>query len=219
MRKDDNSDASLQKLGITLILILFVVGGSNFITSSFPQNILVSEETIIEINDNVLAFQNVGVEGANITINGKQQTANNYDTIAMGGRESVILTGKQTVFGEDSYFDGLLTVPTKIRHIALLEQASISVPDNASRILIEFKNEQLELNYKFNDVYEVVTGESKYNVQISDNRFTYITDSNNEGLFKVWHKGDDIIISLVGFYGTEQFQVSVLEVRTIEVWL
>jgi len=212
----EDSVTSLQKIIITFLLIIFVIGGSNFITSSFPQNILISQDTIIELNDNILAFQDIGINGANITINAEQHQANNYDTIAMGGRESVILTGKQTVVGEQTLFNGLLSIPTKINHIALFEQSSLSIPDNSKRIKIEFRDEVLEIEYKCDNIYEVKSGQSLYDIVITDNKFTYITDSNNEALFKVWHKDNEIVVILVGYYGKEEFTITVLEEKIVE---
>ena len=183
--------------------------GGNFITSSFPQTILVNQETIIEFNDNLLSFQDIDSSGANITINGRQTSANSNDVIALGGRQSVILTGNQVTSNGHSFFEGLLTIPTRLNHVILFEQSQVSIPDTAKQLSIKFMDEEIILVAKGSDVFSVQTGENAYDIQISD--ITYITDTNNKGLFKVWHRDNNYIISLVGYYGEEPLIVSVLE--------
>ena len=183
--------------------------GGNFITSSFPQTILVNQETIIEFNDNLLSFQDIDSSDANITINGRQTSANSNDVIALGGRQSVVLTGNQITSNGNTFFEGLLTIPTRLNHVILFEQSQVLIPDTARQISIKFLNEEIMLIDKGNDVFSVQTGENAYDIQLSD--ITYITDTNNEGLFKVWHRDNNYIISLVGYYGEETLIVSVLE--------
>ena len=208
-RNQEESSSTLTKLLFTFLILSFVFLGGNFITSSFPQTILVNQETIIEFNDNLLSFQDIDSSGANITINGLQTSANSNDVIALGGRQSVILTGNQVTSNGNSFFEGLLTIPTKLNHIILFEQSQVSIPDTAKQLSIKFMDEEIILVAKGSDVFSVQTGENSYDIQISD--ITYITDTNNKGLFKVWHRDDNYIISLVGYYGEEPLIVSVLE--------
>ena len=208
-RNQEESSSTLTKLLFTFLILSFVFLGGNFITSSFPQTILVNQETIIEFNDNLLSFQDIDSSGANITINGLQTSANSNDVIALGGRQSVILTGNQVTSNENTFFEGLLTIPTKLNHIILFEQSQVSIPDTAKQLSIKFMDEEIILVAKGNDVFSVQTGENTYDIQISD--ITYITDTNNKGLFKVWHRDNNYIISLVGYYGEEPLIVSVLE--------
>ena len=208
-RNYEEPSSTLTKLLFTFLILSFVFLGGNFITSSFPQTILVNQETIIEFNDNLLSFQDIDSSGANITINGRQTSANSNDVIALGGRQSVILTGNQITSNGNAFFEGLLTIPTRLNHVILFEQSQVSIPDTAKQLSIKFMDEEIILVAKGSDVFSVQTGENTYDIQISD--ITYITDTNNKGLFKVWHRDNNYIISLVGYYGEEPLIVSVLE--------
>ena len=207
MLKDESESSDMGKLGGTIILLMIVFFGTSFITSSFPQDILLNTASTFQYKENTVAFQSVGAEGATVVINGHQDQANNNDLIAMGGRQTITLTGHQTAHNGVDFYQGLLTIPTKLNHAVLFEHSMLAVPDSASIITITLGDDSIVLVNQGNEVYRVKSGGNNYNINLKD-RLTYITDVKNIALYKVKHTGTEIQVTLVGFYEEESFTIT-----------
>jgi len=215
MPNDKSDNDVMGKVGATLLLLLVVVFSNAFITSSFPQNILIDEDTTFNFNGNVLAFQDVSEQGATVILNANQESVNNRDVIAMGGRHAILLTGNQVSVGENDFYTGQVTIPTRMNHIILFEQSTLELKDDLKIIDINFREHQITLENEFEDIYLIYDGVNIYNIELPVGRLTYITDNENEVLFKVHHIEDKIKIALVGYYPNEEFTVTTKEVTII----
>lgn len=199
------------KVGATILLLLVVVFSNAFVTSSFPQNILINEDTTFNFHGNLLSFQEVNEQGATIILNANQESVNNRDVIAMGGRNSIRLTGNQVSVGENDFFTGQVTIPTRLNHIILFEQSTLELKDDLKIIDINFREHQITLENEFEDIYLINDGSNTYNIELPVGDLTYITDDENDVLFKVQHIEDKIKIALVGYYPAEEFTVTTKE--------
>ncbi|MCK5021570.1 MAG: hypothetical protein KAS32_31470 [Candidatus Peribacteraceae bacterium] len=206
---NDEESNPLQALVILSGILLMLILSTQLITSSFPQNILVNENTVIEFNDNVVTFQNITSEGANITLNNAPHYANTHDIIALNKRNSLTLTGTTTTIATQTYHSAHLTVPTRLNHIALFDQTSLSIPDTSKVITITFKENEIVLTNIVEDTFKLETGLNKYNIVISN---SYFTDSNNVGLYRMNHQEDEYIITLIGFYQDKEFAINTITV-------
>lgn len=200
----EEKTSAFEAIIISSIIFLMLVLSTSFITSSFPQDILISTDTVITFDENTLRFQDIDTHGANITINNVPHYANNHDTIAMGKRNAVILTGNPTTIGDQTYYSGTLTTPTRLNHIILFDQNTISIPDTAQTIKINFKENEITLTSITPNTFRIDTGKSTYNTIIP----SYFTDSNNIGLYKINHIDDQYTISLVGYYIDNEFIIT-----------
>ncbi|MCK4665564.1 hypothetical protein KAU33_02375 [Candidatus Dependentiae bacterium] len=199
------------KIGGTILLILVVLFSNAFIMASFPQNFLANSDTIFNFNGNILSFQSVDEHGATIILNANQESVKNRDVIAMGGMHSVILTGKQVSVGENKFFTGHVTIPTRLNHIILFEQSTLELKDDLKEIEINFRTQNISLKNEFEDIYLISDGLNSYNIQLPTGSTTYITDKDNEALFKIHHTEGKIEISLVGSYPNEEFTITTKE--------
>lgn len=195
------------KIAATILLLMVILFSNALITSSFPQNILINEDTTFNFGGNLLAFQNISEHGATVLLNANQESVNNRDVIAMGGRNSIILTGNQVTVGESKYYTGQVTIPTRLNHVILFEQSTLELKDDLKDIEINFRDEVISLKNEFEDVYLIHDGTNEYNINLPVGTITYITDKNNEALFKVSHSKDIIKVSLVGYYPGEEFTI------------
>jgi len=215
MPNDESDNDVMGKVGATLLLLLVVISSNAFITSSFPQSILIDEDTVFNFNGNILAFQDVNEHGATVILNANQESVNNRDVIAMGGMHSIILTGKQVSVGENEFYTCQIAIPTRLNHIILFEQSTLELKDDLKIIDINFREHQITLENEFEDIYLIYDGVNSYNIELPVGRLTYITDNENEVLFKVHHIEDKIRIALVGYYPNEEFTVTTKEVTII----
>ena len=204
-------DSVSGKVGATILLLLVVVFSNAFVTSSFPQNILIDEDTTFNFHDNLLSFQDVSENGATVILNANQESVNNRDVIAMGGRNSIRLTGNQVSVGENDFFTGQVTIPTRLNHIILFEQSTLELKDDLKIIDINFRDHQITLENEFEDIYLIHDGVNTYNIELPVGDLTYITDDENDVLFKVQHIEGKIKIALVGYYPAEEFTVTTKE--------
>ena len=207
--------AVIGKIGATILLLAVILFSNAFITSSFPQNILINEDTTFNFGGNLLAFQNVNESGATVILNAKQEPVNNRDVIAMGGRNSIVLTGKQVVVGEEDFYTGQVSIPTRLNHVILFEQSTLGLKDDLKNIEINFRSQTVSLKNEFADVYLINDGVNEYNIDLPVGATTYITDKDNEALFKITHAKDVVRVSLVGYYPGEEFTITTREEITI----
>lgn len=207
--------AVIGKIGATILLLAVILFSNAFITSSFPQNILINEDTTFNFGGNLLAFQNVNESGATVILNAKQEPVNNRDVIAMGGRNSIVLTGKQVVVGEEDFYTGQVSIPTRLNHVILFEQSTLGLKDDLKNIEINFRSQTVSLKNEFADVYLINDGVNEYNIDLPVGATTYITDKDNEALFKITHVKDVVRVSLVGYYPGEEFTITTREEITI----
>ena len=135
----NESDSVSGKISATILLLLVVIFSNAFVTSSFPQNILINEDTTFNFHGNLLSFQDVSEQGATVILNANQESVNNRDVIAMGGRNSILLTGNQVSVGENDFFTGQVTIPTRLNHIILFEQSTLELKDDLKIIDINFR--------------------------------------------------------------------------------
>ena len=212
-RKEEN--AAMNKIGASILLVIVVLFSNAFITSSFPQKVLVNSETIFNFNGNILSFQDVNKNGATVILNANQESVNNRDVIAMGGQHSILLTGKQVSVGGNDFFGGQVTIPTRLNHIILFEQSSLELKDDLKDIEINFRDQHISLKSEIEDVYLISDGLNTYYIELPVNAITYITDKDNEALFKIHHIKDTIRISLVGHYPDEEFTIVTKEEITL----
>lgn len=199
------------KIGATILLLMVILFSNALITSSFPQNILINEDTTFNFGGNLLAFQNVSEHGATVLLNANQESVNNRDVIAMGGRNSIILTGRQVTVGESDFYTGQVTIPTRLNHVILFEQSTLELKDDLKDIEIDFKDHVISLKNEFEDVYLIHDGVNEYNINLPVGAITYITDKDNEALFKISHVEGIIKVSLVGYYPGEEFTITTRE--------
>lgn len=199
------------KISATILLLAVILFSNALITSSFPQNILINEDTTFNFGGNLLAFQNVSEHGATVILNANQESVNNRDVIAMGGRNSILLTGKQVTVGESDFYSGQVTIPTRMNHVILFEQSTLELKDDLKDIEINFKAQTISLKNEFEDVYLIHDGVNEYNINLPVGTITYITDKDNEALFKVSHIEGIIKVSLVGYYPGEEFTITTRE--------
>lgn len=199
------------KVGATILLLAVILFSNAFITSSFPQNILINEDTTFNFGGNLLAFQNVNVSGATVILNANQESVNNRDIIAMGGRNSILLTGRQVTVGEEDFYAGQVSIPTRMNHVILFEQSTLGLKDDLKDIEINFRSQTVSLKNEFADVYLINDGVNEYNIDLPVGATTYITDKDNEALFKISHVKDIVRVSLVGYYPGEEFTITTRE--------
>ena len=211
----NESDSVSGKISATILLLLVVIFSNAFVTSSFPQNILINEDTTFNFHGNLLSFQDVSEQGATVILNANQESVNNRDVIAMGGRNSILLTGNQVSVGENDFFTGQVTIPTRLNHIILFEQSTLELKDDLKIIDINFRDHQITLENEFEDIYLIHDGVNTYNIELPVGDLTYITDDENDVLFKVQHIEGKIKIALVGYYPAEEFTVTTKEERII----
>lgn len=211
LSEKNEESAAMGKIGATVLLILVVLCGNALITSSFPQKVLVNTETIFNFDGNILSFQDVNKDGATVILNANQESVNNRDVIAMGGQHSVILIGKQISVGENDFFSAQVTIPTRLNHIILFEQSTIDLKDDLKNIEINFRDQNISLKSDIEDIYLISDGLNTYYIELPVGGMTYITDKDNEALFKVHHIKDIIRISLVGHYPDEEFTITTKE--------
>lgn len=203
--------AVIGKISATILLLMVILFSNALITSSFPQNILINEDTTFNFGGNLLAFQNVSEHGATVILNANQESVNNRDVIAMGGRNSIILTGRQVTVGESDFYTGQVTIPTRINHVILFEQSTLELKDDLKDIEIDFRDQVISLKNEFEDVYLIHDGVNEYNINLPVGAITYITDKDNEALFKISHVEGIIKVSLVGYYPGEEFTITTRE--------
>lgn len=208
---ENNDSGILNKLIATFALILVVVFSNILITSSFPQNILISTDSIFNFNGNVLTFEHINKSGADIILNGESFRVENRDVIAMGGRNAITLTGCECFEDCDIYYCGTLNIPTKLHQIILFEQSSTDLKDDLKHIEILFKSQTITIENEINDIYMFSDGLNSYQVNLPVGATTYITDKDNEGLFKVKHEEGIMKISLVGYYPDEELKITTTE--------
>ena len=201
--EESNPFKSLMILsGILLMLLL----SATFISSNFPQDILINKESVIAYDDNILKFSTIDTSGANITINDVSYYAHTHDVIALGGRNSVTITGTPTVIATQTYYSGTLTIQTHMNHILLFDQNSISIPDDCKTITINYKDTTVALTSLGGDLFRITTGQSTYNILISKN--TYFTDHTSTALYRMTHESPNYIITLVGYYDDNTFEIT-----------
>lgn len=209
--EEDNSDDIFTKLLATVILIVVVVFSNVLITSTFPQNILISTDSVFNFNGNILTFEHINETGADIILNGESFRVENRDVIAMGGRNAITLSGCGCFEDCDIYYCGTLSIPTRLNQIILFEQSSTDLKDDLKHIEIVFKSQTITIENEINDIYLVSDGLNSYQVNLPVGATTYITDKNNEGLFKVKHEEGIMKISLVGYYPDEELKITATE--------
>ena len=217
MPPDDKAkdSAVVGKIGATILLLMVILFSNALITSSFPQNILINSDTVFDFGGNILSFQDVNEHGATVLLNANQESVKNRDVIAMGGRNSIILTGNQVTVGENDYYTGQVSIPTRLNHIILFEQSTLELKDDLKDIEIDFRDQVISLKNEFADVYLIHDGVNEYNINLPVGAITYITDKDNEALFKISHVEGIIKVSLVGYYPGEEFTITTREVTTI----
>ncbi len=172
---------------------------------------MLDNQSKFDYNDNIIAFQSISGEGATLTINAEQSTAEKFDTIAMGGRESLTLSGKQTTMNGNTYFNAFLTIPTRLNHVVLFEQSTLSIPDFAKSFEVSFLSDVITVTSINNDIYQITSGANNYNIFLPDGKITYITDADNQGFYKLWHKDNKIFVTLVGIYTDGELSITVKE--------
>ena len=217
MPPDDKAkdSAVVGKIGATILLLMVILFSNALITSSFPQNILINSDTVFDFGGNILSFQDVNEHGATVLLNANQESVKNRDVIAMGGRNSIILTGNQVTVGENDYYTGQVSIPTRLNHSILFEQSTLELKDDLKDIEIDFRDQVISLKNEFADVYLIHDGVNEYNINLPVGAITYITDKDNEALFKISHVEGIIKVSLVGYYPGEEFTITTREVTTI----
>lgn len=208
---NEEDSAVIGKISATILLLAVILFSNALITSSFPQNILINEDTTFNFGGNILAFQNVSEHGATVILNANQESVNNRDVIAMGGRNSIVLTGKQVTVGESDFYSGQVTIPTRMNHVILFEQSTLKLKDDLKDIEINFKSQTISLKNEFEDVYLIHDGVNEYNINLPVGAITYITDKDNDALFKISHIEGIIEVSLVGYYPGEEFTITTRE--------
>lgn len=211
----EEEDETIGKISATILLVIVILFSNALITSSFPQNVLLNTETIFNFDGNILSFQDVNKDGATVILNANQEAVKNRDIISMGGRHTVLLIGKQVSIGENEFFSGQVNIPTRLNHIILFEQSTLELKDDLKDIEINFRTQNISLKNEFADIYLISDGLNTYNIQLPVGGLTYITDKDNEALFKVHHIKDTIRISLVGYYPDEEFTITTKEEITI----
>lgn len=203
---NDEESNPLQALVILSGIILMLILSTQLITSSFPQNILVNEQSVISYDNNVLKFITIDANGANITINDVPYYARTHDIIALGGRNSVTLTGIPTIIATQTYYSGTMTIQTHMNHILLFDQNSIIIPDDSKTITINYEDTPVVLVSLGGDLFRITTGQSTYNILISEN--TYFTDHTNTAMYRIHHEPPNYIITLVGYYSDNIFEIT-----------
>ena len=83
--------------------------------------------------------------------------------------------------------------------------------DDLKIIDINFRDHQITLENEFEDIYLIHDGVNTYNIELPVGDLTYITDDENDVLFKVQHIEGKIKIALVGYYPAEEFTVTTKE--------
>jgi len=204
---ESEKDSVIGKIGATILLLIVILFSNALITSSFPQNILINDNTTFNFGGNILSFQSVNEQGASVLLNANQEHVNNRDVIAMGGRNSIILTGRQVAVGENMFYSGQVTIPTRINHVILFEQSTLELKDDLKDIEINYRTQIISLKNEFEDVYLIHDGVNEYNIDLPIGATTYITDKDNEALFKISHLSGMIKVSLIGYYPGEEFTI------------
>ncbi|MFA4870927.1 MAG: hypothetical protein WC623_22200 [Pedobacter sp.] len=125
----DNEQLVKSIIIIALVSSLFVF--SSIVISSYPQHILLGNDTVI--NNAVGNFIN-----NTVNVRGNQVQFASNDIITLNGREYIKITGRQVQVGNSTYASGIRTINPSVSQNILFEQkiGTMNI-NNAGKVIVD----------------------------------------------------------------------------------
>lgn len=202
MKNTDSNSSDLTKFLLTVMLIVFVLGANHIATRSHPQEVFVDEDSIITIGGKIIGFQSLTSDTSTVLIGNQVQTVNKNDRIQINSNNYLTLTGNQISANGNNYYSGILSVPSKLSHVILFQQPPVEFPINMKTTL-NINENIIIIKSLGNNIFNIQTSNSNYNIKIEDGKSTYITDSENFGFYKLERNDEKFTAYLIGIYSDD----------------
>ena len=197
-------ETDIFKVIATFTIIAFLLLGAQFATRSFPQDILLDNNSIFQVGSDIIAFQSTSTTSSNVLIANQVQQVNNNDIIPLSNGASIQITGNQV---QGDFISGIFAIPTRLSHIILFEGNTFTVPTKAETVL-KNTNSSLTVTQISQDVFKLTSNEMSYNIEMPEDKTTYITDADNFILYKIHRSQNNFEITPVGIYESD-FEVTI----------
>lgn len=198
-------ETDIFKVIATFTIIAFLLLGAQFATRSFPQDILLDNDSIFQIGSDIVAFQSTSTIGSNVIIANQVQHVNNNDVIPLSNGASIQITGNQV---QGDFISGIFAIPTRLSHIILFEGSTFTVPIEAETLL-KNTNASIGITQISQDVFKLTSNKMSYNIEMPENKTTYITDADNFILYKIHRAQVDFEITPIGIYEND-FEITTI---------
>jgi hypothetical protein len=174
---------------IKIIVIIALLTGtmvfSGVLISSYPQNLWVSNSTVI---DSIVGNFHNGT----VNIRGNQAQYSTGDSIMLNGKDYIKITGRQTQIGSTTYEGAIRTVSSSIDQNVLFQQRLGTFSTTAT---VTIDSVIINLKPVNATILNIKTSDSNYNVEFT-NGIVYITSGTV--MLKLINSNPLISVYLVG---------------------